>query len=340
MNSLARWARGKRALVAGTSVAIVVSLAAGCTSSKSSSSAANATEHTPGAVSSSGSKPLTIGYETVAGTSQASISFQAGMECVTKKQGGTIKTLNSNQDVNQQVSDLDQFIAQRVDAIVSLSLNPSAVTGPYQQAAAAHIPVVEMFNPHSAQPGSVYIRADSYGTDVLKHLKQRFPNGATAIVINGPSVPTVQALIGGFTSNAAAAGVKVVDTVTNTDPTVSAGQQAAADALTRYPNVNAVVAWSDTAAIGAGLAAKARGLDVSKMEIDGSNGTPVGLQAVKSGTITADYSEDLFNLGEHAAHQAYVLAAGQKVQPFGLPYIRYDKSNVDSYVPDSKRCTS
>jgi ribose transport system substrate-binding protein len=107
---------------------------------------------------------------------------------------------------------------------------------------------------------------------------------------------------------------------------------------TKHPDAQVVFGFNDNSAIGAGLAAKARGM---KLMIFGINGTEQGINAVRQGLITATYEADQFKIGYLGAKLGAQLHAGMKV-PTRVPVsmVRWDKASIAKWVPFDKRCAT
>ena len=105
-----------------------------------------------------------------------------------------------------------------------------------------------------------------------------------------------------------------------------------------YPDAQVVFGFNDNSAIGAGLAAKSRGLHLM---IFGINGTEQGINAVKSGLITATYEADQFKIGYLGAKVGSQIHAGLKVSnKVPVSMVRWDKQSVARWVPFAKRCAA
>ncbi|MEA2271232.1 MAG: ribose transport system substrate-binding protein [Solirubrobacteraceae bacterium] len=281
---------------------------------------------------------LTYGIPSPLATEPGEHNINLGITCFADANDGKVITLDSKLDVNKQISDFDTLLARGAKVLPFLPLDPKAFRGPFKRAVDADATVVELYNPESTAPGSVYEASEEAGTDAVKVAKAEFPDGAKAILIGGPPIPTVNRRMAGFSDNAKAAGIEVVDKADNLKDNVNDARALADDLITKNPDVNVIFGFNDNSAVGAGLAVKARGLD--NVLIFGINGTPEGIDAIKRGLITASYEADQFRMGYLGAKTGAEIRAGQAVKPISIPMKRWDKDNVAEYPAIDTRCAA
>ena len=286
----------------------------------------------------SGAKPLTYGIPSPLSTEPGEHNINLGITCYADKTGGKVITADANLDVNKQISDFDNLLAQGAKVLPFLALDPKAFTGPFSRAAKDGATVVELYNKDSTAPGKVYEDSPSAGADAVKVVAEKFPSGAKAILIGGPPIPAVTQRIAGFKDNAAAAKITVVEQGDNLKDNVNDARSLADDLITKHPDVDVVFGFNDNAAIGAGLVLKSRG--VKDVLVFGINGTPEGIKAVKDGTITATYDADQWGMGYQAAEAGAKIQQGQTVAPIPLEFKRWDSSNAGEWVAAEQRCAA
>jgi len=283
-------------------------------------------------------KPITFGIPSPLATEPGEHNINLGITCYAEKNGGKVITLDSNLDVNKQISDFDNLLAQGATVLPFLPLDQKAFTAPFQRAKDAGAIVVELYNPNSTAPGSVFEDSPGAGKDAVAYVKEKMPNGAKALLIGGPPIPAVTARIGGFKDNAASANITILEQVDNLKDNVNDARTLADDLLTKHPDVDVIFGFNDNSAVGAGLAAKARNL--SDVLIFGINGTPEGISAVKDGTITATYDADQWGMGYQAAELGAKLKNGGTAQPVPLEFKRWDSTNAGEWLPAEQRCAA
>jgi ribose transport system substrate-binding protein len=279
---------------------------------------------------------LVYGIASPLATEPGEHNIALGITCFAEANGGEVITLDANLDVNKQISDFDNLLAQGANVLPLVALDPNAFEGPFERAEEAGAVVVEMYNPDSTAPGMVYENSRAAGEDAVELVAEQFPDGARAIVIGGPPIPAVLERVGGFVDNAEANGIEILEQADNLQDNVNDARTLADDLLTQHPDVQVVFGFNDNSAIGAGLAAEARGMDLM---IFGINGTREGVDAVREGTITATYEADQWLMGYTAAEMGAQLHAGQEPEAeVAVDMHRWDESNVDEWVPAEEKC--
>ena len=80
------------------------------------------------------SKPITYGIPSPLATEPGEHNINLGITCYADKNGGKVITLDSNLDVNKQISDFDSLLAQGATVLPFLPLDQKAFTAPFQRA--------------------------------------------------------------------------------------------------------------------------------------------------------------------------------------------------------------
>jgi ABC-type sugar transport system substrate-binding protein len=281
---------------------------------------------------------LVYGIPSPLATEPGEHNINSGVECWAKAHGGRVIVLDSKLDVNQQVTDFDSLLTQGAKVLPFVALDPKAFKGAIARANGKGATVIELYNPKTTAPGGVFEASAQAGIDAAKLVHRKYPNGAKALVIGGPPIPAVIDRIKGFTSQAKKYKIQILASQDNLKDNVNDARKLADDLFTKHPDAQVVFGFNDNAAIGAGLAAKARGL---KPLIFGINGTEEGINAVKSGLITATYEADQFKIGYLGAQLGSQIQAGKKVKTrVPVSMVRWDKASVKKWVPFSKRCSA
>jgi ribose transport system substrate-binding protein len=281
---------------------------------------------------------LVYGIPSPLATEPGEHNINSGIECWANAHKGRTIVLDSNLDVNKQVTDFDSLLAQGAQVLPFVALDPKAFNGPFGRAKAKGATVVELYNPKTSAPGGVFESSAQAGMDAAKLVGQKYPNGSKALVIGGPPIPAVIDRVKGFTSQAKKYKIEILQSQDNLKDNVNDARKLADDLFTKHPDAQVVFGFNDNSAIGAGLAAKSRGL---KLMIFGINGTQQGISAVKSGLITATYEADQFKIGYLGAKLGSEIQAGIKVNTrVPVSMVRWDKASVGNWVPFAKRCAA
>lgn len=177
-----------------------------------------------------------------------------------------LRVAEGTNDVNVQISQIEQFISDGVDAIVLLPFDGAALTQVAIKAMEAGIPVVnvdrEFSSPFAARTtvlGDNYGMGVSAGTYICSELGGE--SGAVVAEIAGiDSLPLTQDRSQGFADALADCGLSVTNRVA-AEFTVQSGQAAAANLLQAAPEIDALWNHDDDQGVGVMAAIEEAGRD-------------------------------------------------------------------------------
>ncbi len=256
-----------------------------------------------------------------------------------------VKYIDAQQDINKQVAAIDQFVDEKVDAIVLQVVgDPNALLGPLQRAQKAGIKVFSL-GPTPGFPGTL-IQFDD-GADGLGRKSGEYMCKATGgtgeiAMIEAIEIPVLLPRWNVFleTIKANCPNLKVVAIERAIPDDAATARPIAEDLLTRFPNLKAIWAMGDGPALGSGLAAKAAGRNII---VTGLNGEVVGLDGVKQGVIVATWDMLPTDIGEQLGAKAADILQGKvpvptKTQVFNMSnQPEWNSKNAASWKPYDKR---
>lgn len=286
-----------------------------------------------------------IGFSNPEGTQPVLDNFQASLTAAAKRDGIKVTSLNAALSVSNQVSDIEQFITEKVNAIVVFPLAAQALVPALTQARKAGI-VVLGYNAVTAET----VKAASlypYNADLNQGIihqgaalaaefvaKRLHDSGSVLGVDIAAPVPSLHAFIGAEQKAVTAGHPKIhwLGQVFDATDDIAGAEGPVADALTKYHNkVNAVMAYFDGAAIGAADALRAAGVHAI---IVGQQGNSDGIDAIKSGELDATINELPYAQALIALAMVRDLLVHKKVPLVVHPsVVLVTKSNLRSYVP-------
>jgi ribose transport system substrate-binding protein len=252
----------------------------------------------------------------------------------------TVKPLDAQLDPNKQVSDINQFVAQHVDAIIVFPISQNSLKPALTRARKAGIKVLgfnAILKPttkHIAPYNANFDQGEDYqGARLLANYvgKQLNCEGNALGIVIGTPVPSLHFMVRQYKKYLThkCPSVNWVGTAVNRDDNISGGQKAAAQALAKHNNnIQAVMAYNDDSAIGAAVAFKHAG--VKNPIIVGQNGDPQGVKAIKDGRMSAMI--DIVPWREALIGMTMVkrLLEGQSVPKWvATPVEMYTKANID-----------
>jgi ribose transport system substrate-binding protein len=276
--------KSSRLLCAG-----ICAVLAACSNSGSSSSNASSA---PSSAAPGGSPTKTIGVSIQNREAQFYESMEAGMRAEAAKYGYALVVVDANRDNAKQQSQVEDFISNKVDAIVLTPYDSTAIGSAIAEANKANIPVFTADIASTSKEGIViaHIASDNVqgGMQAAKLICQAVGKSGQIAILDEPEVTSVQDRVKGFKAGIAS-GCPGVTIVADVD---AGGERAKADSsmsdvLQSNPNVKGVFGINDDSALGAVSAIKAAGL-TGKIAVVGYDATPEAQAAIKAGAMYGD----------------------------------------------------
>ena len=246
--------------------------------------------------------------------------LQRALEAEAKKQGAELNVVSAEFDAKTQDDQVDNFIVQKVDAIILCPADSSSVGGAVKKANAAGIPVFTA--DIAAKEGDVvcHIASDNKlgGKLAAQYLAKALGDKGNVIIIDHPAVVSVQDRTAGFDEEMKKhPGIKIV-----ARPPAE-GQRAKAhdvmdNMLMAHPDLNGVFAINDDTGLGALAACRAhKGAD--KIIIVGFDATPEALAEILGGSqLKADVAQHPVKMGA-ATIDAIADFFAKKTLPKSMP---------------------
>jgi inositol transport system substrate-binding protein len=267
-------------------------------------------------------------------------AVRASMQERARELNVAIQFEDAQNDIGRQLSQIQNFVAQKVDAIIVNPVDTDATSRLTRLVARAGIPLVYVNRkPAEAQlPARVsFVGSDETQSGTLQMTEVcRLLHGSGAIVI----------LMGELTNQSArqrtqdiydviarpqCRGIRVLD-----KQAANWNRTEAADLMTNWLSAGlrpqAVVANDDEMAIGALQSLKQARL-LSGTIVAGIDATPDGLAALKSGQLAATVFQNAPAQGAGAVDTALKLARGEKVPSFvWVPFELVTRANLAAYL--------
>jgi ribose transport system substrate-binding protein len=197
-----------------------------------------------------------------------------------------LRVAEGTNDVSTQISQVETFINDGVDAIVLLPFDGAALTPVALQAMEAGIPVInvdrEFDSPFAARAtilGDNYGMGVSAGTYVCSRLEGQ-SDAVVAEIAGIDSLPLTQDRSQGFADALADCGLEVSNRVA-AEFTVESGEEAAANLLQAAPQIDAL--WNHDDDQGVGVLAAIENAGRDEFFMVGGAGSKNAMQAIESG---------------------------------------------------------
>ena len=251
--------------------------------------------------------------------------------------------LLANSDVNEQVSQINDLIASKVDAILVSPANTEGPAPALKKAHEAGIPlfmVARTLDQKYKDLWKTYVGFDYYKVGQMKGkwVVENLKPGKIAM-LNGPAGALVSVnMEKGFKEVVEKGGFQIV-WAQNSVQTRENGLKLAEDALVSQPDVVAIYAMNDDLALGAAQAVKAAGKN-GKVATLGMNGAPPALAAIHNGDLSMTILLDPVGWGKSAAQMvADYLKAGKQPSELYEPFVPEVVSQTNAYekIPEPLR---
>ncbi|WP_431324780.1 substrate-binding domain-containing protein [Rhizobium sp. YTU87027] len=250
-------------------------------------------------------------------------------------------------DVNKQLSQVQNFIAAKVDAIIVNTVETSATPTMTKMAADAGIPLVYVNNTpsdvHELGPKAAFVGSDEKvaGTleaqEVCRVLKERGKtDDAGILIIQGVLANETAVLRSQAVHEVAATSecnfMKIIDEQSaNWDPVKA--QDLVTNWITAGYKPAAIISNNDEMAIGAINSVKAAGIDAKDVVIAGVDATKEAMHYMQNGDLQVTVFQDAIGQGAGSVTVAMKLAKGEKVEsPLWIPYELVNPANVEKYL--------
>jgi ribose transport system substrate-binding protein len=252
----------------------------------------------PGAAASAGK---TIGVSIQNREAQFYEEMERGMRSEAAKYGYALVVVDANRDNAKQQSQVEDFISNKVDAIVLTPYDSTAIGSAIAEANKASIPVFTADIASTSKIGTVvaHVASDNVqgGAQAATLICQVVGKSGAIAILDEPEVTSVQDRVKGFR-----AGIKAncpaVSIVADVD---AGGERSKADSsmgdiLQSNPNVKGVFGINDDSALGAVSAIKAAGLS-GKIAVVGYDATSEARTAIAAGQMYGDAIQSPAKIG-------------------------------------------
>lgn len=286
----------------------------------------------------SGASAVTIGVTMDKFDDNFLTSVRNAIDAEAKANGITVQAEDANDDTGKQISQIQNFIAQKVDAIIVNPVDTSATPKMTELAVAAKIPLVYVNRKpedKTLPPGVAFVGSNEKvsgkleGEELVSCMK-----GKGNIVI----------MEGQLSNNAALDRTADIEEVVAANPDIKIVEKQTAEWdrnkaldlmnnwITTGTKIAGVAANNDEMAIGAILALKQAGVDPKTMCIGGIDATADGLAEVANGNLYVTVFQNSKGQGKGAVDTAMALIKGDKVPSFvDVPFEKVTKDNYKKY---------
>lgn len=244
------------------------------------------------------------------------VAIGRSAEAEAKKINPAVKvtTVSSKYDLNTQVDQIDNFIANKVDVILLGAADSKGVGPAVKKARAAGIIVVAVDVTAEGADATVMSNNTMAGAESCKFLAERIGGQGNFVIVNGPPVSSIMDRVKGCKETLAKyPKIKILSDNQDAKGSRDGGLAAMANILTAHPRIDAVFGINDPTVIGAELAIRqARRTDVKVTA--GVDASPDGEAALKAkeSLFGATPAQDPNEMAAESVRVAYGLLNGRK----------------------------
>lgn len=263
--------------------------------------------------------------------------LQDGMKQYEKSQENVeVIYVDAMNDANKQLSQVENFIQQKVDAIVLVPVDTTSAPNMVDKANQAKLPIVVVNRQYEGvEAATAYVGSESIkaGLMEMEEVVKLLNGKGNIAIMNGQMghEAQIKRTEGNKQIIAKYPDMKVVLEGT--------GEWDRAKGMTLMENwlqsgnqINAVVSNNDEMAIGAIMALEAAG-KLNNVVVAGVDATPDALEYVKAGKLKVTVFQNATGQGKGGLEVAIKAAKGEPVEKFNwIPYELVTKDNVEEYV--------
>jgi ribose transport system substrate-binding protein len=257
-----------------------------------------------------------IGFQNPVGANEFLGFVQKAVIAEAKGFGCTVIALDDALNPDKQVSNMQQLLGQKVNAIIFYPLDPKATTPVLQRAKKQNVPVIAIDASFGDTKAVPLIATQVWqGRDIQAYLQANVladekPDAKVGLIGIGIPVPAIKYLTERQKHFSEQEGMTVIDTQDNPSDDVTGGEKAGNALLQRNQDVDSVIGYNDPSALGAVTAARATGRDIT---VVGLNGSSDGIDGVKTDKLIATVQVDPIGIGAQTATAAYSLITKQNL---------------------------
>ncbi|MCB1714047.1 MAG: sugar ABC transporter substrate-binding protein [Candidatus Competibacteraceae bacterium] len=242
--------------------------------------------------------------------------IKQSVEAYAGEKGIEVITVDAKGDSATQVNQVQDLLAQDIDAFIYIPAGAAAATVPARLARAAGVPVINVDRNAEGEPGDTFIASDSVTSayNVCKHIFELAGGEGEMIIVHGQkgTTPEVDRSEGCQKARDEYPGITVVAEQWSQIWSQDEGFQITQNMLQAHPNVSIVWGQADALALGAAQAVKVANLP-QQIWVAGFDGDTAALTALRDGVFDVTATQQTQYMGRLAVDSAIALANGENV---------------------------
>jgi ribose transport system substrate-binding protein len=242
--------------------------------------------------------------------------IKIGVGAYAEELGIEVVTVDAKGDSATQVSQVQDLLAQDIDAFIYIPAGAAAATVPARLAKQEGIPVVNVDRNAEGEPGDTFIATDNATSayEVCSHIIGLADGEGKMLIVHGQkgTTPEVERSKGCQQAIDENPGVEVVGEQWSEQWSQAEGLNITQNMLQANPDVSIIFAQADALALGAVQAIKVSGAE-QRIYLGGFDGDTTALPVLAEGGFDATATQQVRGIGRLAVDSAIQLAAGEEV---------------------------
>lgn len=259
----------------------------------------------------SGSNPKTIGVTLLTMQHQFYQDLRAGIEEEAKRHGYAVLVSSAEFDPARQANQIDEFLVQKVDAIVVCPCDSRSVGAGVLAANEAGVAVFTADIASTAAIGKVtaHIASDNVqgGREAARLLAHAIGGAGSVAILSHPEVASVADRVRGFKDEIGTVGGIEIVAELSAEGKRDRAVRVMEDILQSHPDLRGVFGINDDSALGALAAIEAAG-KLDQVKIVGYDATPEARAKIEAGAICGDVVQHPRRIGQltvRAVHEHF-----------------------------------
>jgi len=264
------------------------------------------------------------------------IALNDGIKAVVEANGDSLVALDPALDQSKQISQIEDLIAQKVDAIFLNPVDWKGVKPALDAAKKAGIPIINVDAPvFDEDLVDCIVASDNYNAgvlvakDVMKRLKS-----ANVVLLEHPTAKSAIDRTKSFEDTVKDKPEYIIVAKQSSNGQLEQAMPVMENIIQAQKKIDVVMGLNDPTALGALAALQAANRDKETL-IYGVDGAPDAKKMIKDGKITGTAAQSPIGIGKTAAETMYKILKGEKVEKLILvPVTLITKDNVDQFGVD------
>lgn len=300
--------------------------------------ACSGNEETGGESSDEGGKDgqLVFGYTSMTQNNPFFIALEEAIREEVEANGDKLITMNPAMDVALQINQIEDLIAQDIDAIFLNPVDWEGIRPALEMLEKAEIPIINYDTEvKDFEYVTAYVGSDNKNAGFVagQDLVERYPDGGKIAVLDSPTMNSINDRIAGFMEAIEGKGFEIVaqqDAKGDLETSLGITE----DILQAHPDIIAIMGGNDPTALGALAAAKAA--NVTDIAIYGVDGSPDAKAAIaEGGPFVGTGAQSPISIGKESVVVAYQILNGEDFEErVPVETFLINKENVDEYGLD------